>query len=215
MGGASGDPAKQFRLLGGQPVLVHSLDALAAAPEVSGLVVVVAEEEVEPVRQALAESPVAEWVRAVVSGGETRQASVTRGVEAVPESVEIVLVHDAARPFVRPEDVSSVVQAIRRHDAAALAVPVADTLRQSGGEFFGATVPRDQLWRMQTPQGAQRGILAGALARAEREGWAGTDEVGLLTRAGITVAVLEGDERNLKITRPADWALAEAIWAAR
>jgi 2-C-methyl-D-erythritol 4-phosphate cytidylyltransferase len=196
-------------------VLVHSLAALAGSPDVSGAVVVVASEEVESVRQSLAESPVAAFVRAVVAGGETRQASVTRGVEAVSEDVAVVLVHDAARPFVRPGEVTAVVRAMQRYEAAALAVPVADTLRRSGGDVFGETVPRDSLWRMQTPQGARRETLVAALARAEREGWAGTDEVGLLQRAGVEVALVEGDERNLKITRPADWALAKALWAAR
>lgn len=215
MGGDPGDPAKQFRTLGGQPVLVRSLEALAAAPEVGGAVVVVADEEVAHVREMLAASPVAAFVREVVAGGATRQASVARGVAAVPEEVEVVLVHDGVRPFVRPEDVSAVVRAIREHEAAALAVPVADTLRQSGGEMFGETVPREGLWRMQTPQGARRRLLVDALARAEREGWTGTDEVAVLQRGGHRVALVPGDERNLKLTRPADWALAEAIWAAR
>lgn len=215
MGGAAGDPAKQFRMLGGQPVLVRSLEALANAPEVHGTVVVVADHEVERVREDLAASPVAVFVREVVAGGATRQASVVRGVAAVPEGVDAVIVHDAVRPFVQSEDVSAVVRAIHEHGAAALAVPVADTLRQSRGQTFGETVPRDGLWRMQTPQGARLGILADALAKAERDGWAGTDEVAVLQRAGVEVALVPGDERNLKLTRPADWALAEALWAVR
>lgn len=215
MGGRPEDPAKQFRTLGGQPVVVRSLEALAAAPEVQGAVVVVAAHEVEPVRQRLAASPVAAFVRAVVAGGITRQASVARGVAAVPSSVPVVIVHDAVRPFVRPADVSAVVRAIAQHGAAALAVPVADTLRQSDGQTFGATVPREALWRMQTPQGARREVLANALAQADREGWAGTDEVAALQRSRTEVALVPGDERNLKVTRPADWALAEALWSVR
>ena len=154
MGGGPDAPAKQFRTLGGQPVLVRSLEALAAAPEVRGAVVVVAAHEVARVHQRLASSPAAAFVRAVVAGGDTRQASVARGVAAVPASVPVVIVHDAVRPFVRPADVSAVVRAVVEHGAAALAVPVADTLRQSDGKTFGATVPREALWRMQTPQGA-------------------------------------------------------------
>ncbi|HIL58119.1 MAG TPA: 2-C-methyl-D-erythritol 4-phosphate cytidylyltransferase, partial [Rhodothermales bacterium] len=149
MGGGPDAPAKQFRTLGGQPVLVRSLEALAAAPEVRGAVVVVAAHEVARVHQRLASSPAAAFVRAVVAGGDTRQASVARGVAAVPASVPVVIVHDAVRPFVRPADVSAVVRAVVEHGAAALAVPVADTLRQSDGKTFGATVPREALWRMQ------------------------------------------------------------------
>ena len=214
MGGAPDDLAKQFRSLGGKPVLVRTLEALASAPEIAGLVVVVAEAEVEAVRQRLErEVPLAEKLRAAVAGGATRQASVARGVAAVPEAVEVVLVHDAVRPFVTAERIGAVVAAIGASGAAALAVPVADTLRRGASGWFGATVEREGLWRMQTPQGARRELLASALAQAERERWTATDEVGVLQRAGVEVALVEGDERNLKLTRPADWSLAEALWA--
>lgn len=216
MGGEAGDPAKQFRELDDAPILVHTLRALASAPGVTGLVVVVGEEEVEPVRQRLSkDAPLADALKAVVAGGATRQASVARGVARVPDEVGIILVHDAVRPFVRAEDIEAVIQAVRASGAAALAVPVADTLRRGASGRFEATVDREGLWRMQTPQGSRREVLADALARAEREGWTATDEVGVLQRMGAAVALVEGDERNIKLTRPSDWLLAQALWAHR
>ena len=102
-------------------------------------------------------------------------------------------------------------QTVRLNGAAAAAVRVADTLRAGGdGPLFGATVPRDGLWAMQTPQGARRDWLLRAAANAA--GHVATDEVGLLQHAGHPVWIVEGDARNVKITRPSDWALAEALW---
>ncbi|MEL6615138.1 MAG: 2-C-methyl-D-erythritol 4-phosphate cytidylyltransferase [Bacteroidota bacterium] len=205
---------KQFRMLGGEPVLVRSLRVLASV--VDAVVVAVREVEVKAVRGMLSDvEDLRDAVHAVVAGGDSRQASVARGLDAVPKSAVIVLVHDAVRPFVTPEAVRAVAEAVREHGAAALAVPVADTLRAGRDGAFGETVDRSGLWRMQTPQGARRDLLADALARAQQEGLVATDEVGALTRAGVEVAIVDGDERNLKLTRPADWALAEAIWAQR
>ncbi len=216
MGGRGGDPAKQFRALGGAPVLVQTLRALASARGVTGIVVVVAESEVDAVRKRLeGDPPLAGVLQGVVAGGATRQASVARGVTAVPESVGLVLVHDAVRPFVTIDRIEAVLAQAHASGAAALAVPVADTLRRGARGQFGETVDRDSLWRMQTPQGARRDILVDALAQAERDGWAATDEVGVLQRAGVPVALVEGDERNIKLTRPSDWLLAEALWAQR
>lgn len=225
MGGGPGAPAKQFRSLGGAPVLVRTLHALA--PEASGgIVVAVGEHEVEGV-QALLSEPLSA-VRVVV-GGASRQASVARGVAATPEAAGVVLVHDAVRPFVTREAVRAVTAAVRETGAAALAVPVADTLRRAAADTasgegpadssargrFAETVDRAGLWRMQTPQGARRDLLARALAQAAADGLDATDEVGALQHAGIPVALVPGDERNIKLTRPADWALAEALWAQR
>ncbi|HYE97163.1 MAG TPA: 2-C-methyl-D-erythritol 4-phosphate cytidylyltransferase [Rubricoccaceae bacterium] len=203
---------KQFRLLGGAPVLVRTLEAFAAHPAIDALVVPVPAAE-----QRAAEAMLSAYGLAahVVVGGATRQASVGEGLKAVPEGTGIVLVHDAARPFVVADRIAAVVAAVRAHGAAALAVPVADTLRRGRGETFGETVSREGLYAMQTPQGARLDWLRAAHAAAEADGITGTDEVELLQRAGYPVQVVEGDPRNLKLTRPTDWALAEALWERR
>lgn len=210
MGGRPGEPAKQFRPLGGASVLVQSLRALLRHPEVGPAVVVVPAGEEGATADRLREAGVE---ARVVTGGATRQASVGNGVRALPPSVDLVLVHDAVRPFVSAAVIDRVIEAARAGGAAAAAVRVADTLRQGGdGPLFGATVPREGLWAMQTPQGARRDWLERAHANAGRE--LATDEVGLLQYAGYPVRIVEGDARNLKLTQPSDWALAEMLWTA-
>jgi 2-C-methyl-D-erythritol 4-phosphate cytidylyltransferase len=203
-----GEP-KQQRLLGGAPLVVQTLRAFARHPAVGALVVVVPPFALDPFRWMLAQHGV---VAAVTPGGATRQDSVARGLAAVPEGTEHVLVHDAVRPFVAADRITAVVEAVRAAGAAALAVPVADTLRRVEGEAFGTVVEREGVWRMQTPQGARLDWLREAHAAAARDGFTGTDEVALLQRAGRRVRLVEGDARNLKLTHPADWALAEALW---
>ena len=206
-GSRMGGVPKQFRMLGNAPVLVQTLRAFM--PLGCTLVVPTSTAEVSVVDAMLR----AYGVEArVVAGGTTRQASVAAGLAAVPEGTEVVLVHDAVRPFIVADRIRAIVEAIRQHGAAALAVPVADTLRRGEDERFGATVDREGLWRMQTPQGARLDRFIQAHRQAEVDGFLGTDEVELLQRDGLPVALVEGDARNLKLTHPADWALAEALW---
>ena len=204
-----GGEAKQFRLLGDAPVLVQTLRAFARHPDAGPLVVAAPAGEIEATRAILAGHGVE---AAVVAGGATRQASVACGLAALPSSVETVLVHDAVRPFVSQDLIGRVAAAVRAHGAAAAAVPVSDTLRAALAGRFGGTVDRAALWAMQTPQGATRHLFEAAMAVAGGE--AATDEAGLLGLAGIPVHVVEGDARNVKVTTPTDWALAEALWPA-
>ena len=204
-----GAPSKQFRLLGGASVLVQTLRAFARHRAIGPAVVVAPAPDLEAVVDDLVR---ADLEAVVVEGGATRQASVANGVRAL-EGVGMVLVHDAVRPFIPQAVITSVLEAAATHGAAAAALPVADTLRQGGaGPLFGETVPRDGLWTMQTPQAARRDWLLRAHANAA--GHVATDEVGLLQRAGYPVRIVEGDARNVKITRPSDWAMATALWPA-
>lgn len=205
-----GGDTKQFRSLGGVPVFRQSLKAFQAHPEVSGIVLVVPEADVS----RCAEEVAAEGVpTAVVAGGATRQASVRNGVRGVPQETDLVLVHDAVRPFVAREIITRVIAATVEHGAAAPAIPVADTLRRIvPGSLFGTSLSRDGVFRMQTPQGARLDWLREALDRADREAVTLTDEVEVLQRAGHSVRLVEGDGRNFKITRSADWALAKQLW---
>lgn len=202
-----GGDRKQYRQLGDAPVLIQTLRAFSKHPEVGPLVVVVPEDaagETETQLEAVG------LVADVVAGGKTRQASVGNGLAALPPSVEWVLVHDAVRPFVSMALISRVIARVRAAGAAAPAVPVADTLRRGADGTFGETVSRDGVWAMQTPQAARRDLLEIAYARAT--GAVTTDDVDLLQRAGVEVALVEGDARNLKLTRPEDWEIALALW---
>jgi len=213
-----GGSRKQFRTLGDRPLLVQVLLQFERHPAVDRLVVAVPEDYVEEVSGRLrAEGLTA--LSAVVSGGDTRESSVRHALRAAPASVEIVLVHDAVRPFVQQQEIAAVVETTREHGAAALALPVADTLRHATDDAFGDTVPREELYRMQTPQGFRRAWLEdahrAAAAAAPGEGPAATDDVGLVQRTGRDVQLVRGRRRNFKITTPGDWQLAQDLWAGR
>lgn len=194
---------KQFLDLGGSTVVERATRALLACPGVSGAVVVLAPEEVSGPR-ARALGALA-GVRAVVPGGASRLASSLAGVEAA-QGAEVVLVHDAARPFVSEATVAAVLDGVRRHGAAVPVVPVRDTVkRENASGFVEATLDRGRLRLAQTPQGARRDLLLAALRRAVEEGAAVTDEAQAIERSGGRVAVVAGDPGNLKITTPEDW----------
>lgn len=206
-----GGERKQFRTLGGAPLLVQTLRVFGRHPGVGALVVAAPAEHVAAVEDDLRAAALDASVT-VTAGGASRQASVRAALEAAPETTEVVLVHDAVRAFVPPDGITAVIAAVRAHGAAALAVPVADTLRRGGSGCFEDTVPRAGLYRMQTPQGFRRAWLAEAHAKAAADGYAATDDVDLVQRLGHAVRIVEGDARNIKITTPADWALAQMLW---
>ena len=206
-----GGTPKQFRMLGERPLLVQVLLLFEHHPMVGHIVVAVPEAEVPAVTDRLRAEELGA-LTAVVSGGQHRQASVRHALRGIPDPVEVVLVHDAARPFVSAAQVQEVVQEVRTAGAAALAVPVADTLRRGADEQFGDTVPRDRLYRMQTPQGFRRDWIDKAHRRAADDGERATDDVALVQRCGYDVSIVAGHRRNFKITTPDDWTLAQRRW---
>lgn len=206
-----GSTRKQFRELGGAPLLVHTLRVFDAHPGVTSLFVSAPADRCDELSRELGAYGI-EKLAAVVVGGATRQRSVAAALAAVPRTVEIVLVHDAVRPFVSAHEIQAVIDAVARTGAAALALPVADTLRRAEGEVFGETVPREGFYRMQTPQGFKAGLLREAFRTAEQEGVDATDDVALVQRIGHPVHVVPGSARNFKITTPEDWALAEDLF---
>lgn len=199
---------KALRLLAGEPLLVHAVRRLAAAPSVHSIVVAAPVAELDAVRTLLA--PVAPVT--VVPGGAERQSSVAAALAAVPAGPEIILVHDAARALTPPALVESVAAAVRAgHDAVIPVLPVVDTIKQvdADGVVLG-TVDRTVLRAVQTPQGFRRAVLSAAHAAAAD---ALTDDAGLVERQGVPVYSVPGSEHALKITRPFDLALAEHLLA--
>ncbi len=208
------DLPKGFVRLAGRPLWVHAAEALAAAPEIERVVPVIPGGELQRFRTAVSEfGSVAELAEPVL-GGAARQDSVRAGLEALPAWAELVAVHDAARPLLRPEAVSRVLAAAQRYGAAILARPVGDTIKRVTGERIIETPARSECWAAQTPQVFRTEMLREALAKAAAEGFEGTDDAQLVERLGVTVHVVEGDPDNLKITRDEDLALAEA-WLER
>ncbi|MEU1605306.1 2-C-methyl-D-erythritol 4-phosphate cytidylyltransferase [Micromonospora matsumotoense] len=200
---------KALRLLGGEPLLVHAVRRIAAAPSVHTVVVAAPAAEVDAVRRLLA--PVAPVL--VVAGGAERQESVANALAAVPPGPGIVLVHDAARALTPSALVEAVAAAVRAgHRAVIPVLPVIDTIKEVDGDgVVLGTVDRSALRAVQTPQGFRREVLAAAHAAA---GDPLTDDAGLVEQQGVPVFCVPGSEYALKVTRPFDLTLAEHLLAA-
>lgn len=206
--------SKVFLPLAGRPLLAHTLGAFEAAGCVERVVVVVREEDVERCRRLAARYGLAK-VGAVVPGGAERQDSVARGLEAVGPGTDVVVVHDGARPLVSPALIAATVEAAARRGAALAAVPVKDTVKVVEDGRVTATPERRRLFAAQTPQAFRAGLLREAFARAAARGWRATDDAALVEACGHPVAVVPGEETNLKVTTPLDLRLAEAVLAGR
>ncbi|MFG2892132.1 2-C-methyl-D-erythritol 4-phosphate cytidylyltransferase [Streptomyces sp. NPDC048248] len=213
---------KALRALGGTPMLVHAVRAMAASRAVSLVVVVAPPDGALDVRHLLDEHAFGDRTDiVVVPGGETRQDSVRRGLAALPETIDVVLVHDAARPLVPVDTVDSVVAAVRAGAPAVVpALPLSDTVKQVDPQAPGAPEPvvgtpeRSLLRAVQTPQGFDLETLLKAHDTSV-EGEGATDDAGLVERLGAPVVVVPGHEEAFKVTRPLDLVLAEAVLARR
>lgn len=196
--------AKQFLPLGGIPILLWSVRALGGHPEVDDLVVVLPEE-----MTALPDWLAAEEKVRICAGGETRRQSAGAGVIATSPEARIIMIHDAARPFVSRAVVDRVLAATVRTGAALPVVPVVDTIKRTGSGLVVETLDRSSLARAQTPQGFEASLIRALHGGAAGSDASAPDDVTLCELEGHPVAVVEGDPWNLKITTPADLALAE------
>jgi 2-C-methyl-D-erythritol 4-phosphate cytidylyltransferase len=208
-----GGELKQLRWVAGRPMLLHSLQAFQARPDVAMVVCVL------PQRYAGDPPP---WIfqsdsdRLLISvGGRTRAESVANGLEDLPPQCRIVLIHDAARPLVTEGMIDRVIAEARRGHGAIAALPVTDTLKRVDADGrITATVPREGLWRAQTPQGFPRTMIERAHAEAKAAGThaTATDDAALCEALGLPVFVVQGSERALKVTDERDFARAEAAF---
>jgi len=209
--------SKQFMELDGVPILIHTLRKFAAAPLVDSIWIAMRKPEIESFQPTLAMAALGKPVH-LIEGGEHRQESVGNVLDALPaESGDLVLIHDAVRPFVSQETIAGVIDQVKRYGAAIAGVPAIDTIkrveRRPEGAVVEATIPREQIVQAQTPQGFRYGLLSPIFNEARAEGFQGTDEASLLERAGHPVHVVMGSARNFKITTPADLELAEFFLA--
>ncbi|HEY5656149.1 MAG TPA: 2-C-methyl-D-erythritol 4-phosphate cytidylyltransferase [Myxococcota bacterium] len=200
---------KAFVPLAGRALIAHALEALASTEEVEWVVPVIPADAHERFAGLVSQLRHREKLGAPVVGGAERQDSVAAGLDALPKDVVLVAVHDAARPLVRPADVSRVIAGAWRCGAAILAVPVRDTIKRVREGRVLETPPRAECWAAQTPQVFRVELLREAHAKAEAEGRLGTDCAQLVEALGIPVEVVEGDPGNLKITLPEDLERAE------
>ena len=211
-----GPVPKQFLALGGQPLIVHSLRVLQASPVIDAIILAVPKSEMDYCLSQIVTPHRFTKVTKVVPGGEERQDSVRHALEAVGDEAGIVLVHDAVRPFVTERMVDEVVKAARATGGAIIALPMKDTVKQVGANHvIERTIDRRPLWLAQTPQAFRRDWLLAAHRKAHGEGVHATDDAYLVEWAGHPVSVVEGSGENIKVTRPEDLVIGEAIWAAR
>jgi 2-C-methyl-D-erythritol 4-phosphate cytidylyltransferase len=198
--------------LAGQPILRWTLDVLEATPVIAQVLVAVPAEDVETWRREFAGCP---KVGAVVAGGAERQDSVRLALAAVPPEVEWIAVHDGVRPCITADLVERVVAEARVHGAAIAALPVHETVKRAADGWVTETVERNGLWAVQTPQVFRADLLREAHRRAAPDGVHGTDDAALVERLGAPVRLVIGLAGNVKITRPEDLPLAEALLARR
>lgn len=203
---------KQFATLGGKPLLTHCLSTFESSEFITSVVVVVPENKIPPSRELL-ESFGFEKITSVVAGGEKRHISVRNGFRATPPSSDMVLIHDAARPFVDNDTIKKVVDGCALTGACICAVPVTDTLKRTDGRdaLISETVSREKLWRAQTPQVFRREILAEIYSSPGAGDLGATDESALAEAMGIKVGMVAGSDLNMKITTAADLRMAELI----
>jgi 2-C-methyl-D-erythritol 4-phosphate cytidylyltransferase len=209
--------SKQFFEINGTPILVHTLRVFARNRQVNKIIVALRKPEMQQFRARLEQERIAEKVE-LVEGGEHRQDSVANALaslKAAPD--DIVLVHDAVRPFVDDEIIGNIVREAEKHGAVIAGLPATDTIKQvdrvAEGAIITSTIPRERVVQAQTPQGFRYELIKRAFDSATADGFTGTDEASLVERLGESVWVVMGSARNIKITTPADMELAEYFLA--
>jgi len=223
---AAGDSSRMGRIdgrrkplvrLGGLSVLEHAGAAFGAVAAVERIVVAAHREDLEEIRELVSASSALAKVTAVVEGGATRTDSVRLGVEAAGAGCELVAIHDAARPLIRPRTILAAIEVAGRRGAALVAIPATDTVKETvdGGGHAARTLDRSRLWFAQTPQVFRREELRRLLARAREEGFSPTDDAALYERYVGPIPLVRGEATNLKLTTREDLAVAEALLRAR
>ena len=209
-----GDTSKQFILIDGVPVIVRTLKAFEIAERIREVVIAARQEDI-PQMYALIQDYEITKVKQIITGGETRQESVFRAIAQVDENADFLAIHDGARPLIRPQEIDLAVSAAVEHGAAALGVPVKDTVKQVDADGKIVDTPeRSTLWAVQTPQVFSRALYLRAAEQAGEAAAQLTDDCQLIERTGAPVYLVRGAYANLKITTPEDVFAAEGILKA-
>jgi len=199
---------KVMAKLGGEPMIVRTIRTFQQCDAVSEIVIVTREDLILPITGLCKDMP---KVKAVVLGGKSRQESVRMGMNALSDKVKLAAIHDGARPLVTWQVIDRAIRAANTYGAAAPAIPVKDTIKVVEGRVVKHTPDRATLFAVQTPQVFDFDLLRGALAKAEADGASVTDDCSAVERMGMSVKIVEGDERNIKVTTPMDLKIAEML----
>jgi len=209
-----GETPKQFLELDGAPILLHTLRRLASCDAITEIILATRAEEVQRLQERCRQEKFRQPIR-VIKGGATRQESVAAALAHVNDDTELVVVHDAVRPFVTREQISRVIEEARKRGAAILGIPAMDTVKEvkrsslpQDVALITGTIPRERVVLAQTPQVFRTNLLKEAFAKAIADGVNASDEAGLVERMGHDVHAVHGTERNIKITKPSDMELA-------
>ena len=208
------DKPKQFLQLAGEPILIRTIKAFLDCPAIHCIALAVAADQHRQTDTLLNLhiSPEQREKIIVTEGGDTRQQSVKAGLDALPEDIELILVHDGARPLISSDLIEDCLLGAIEHGAVIAAIAVNDTIKQvDKNHTISKTVDRSHLYRAQTPQAARRHLLEQAYQHAAKDNFTGTDEASLLEHAGIPIAIVAGEEQNMKITRPGDLQIARSL----
>jgi 2-C-methyl-D-erythritol 4-phosphate cytidylyltransferase len=209
----AGTSRKQFMLLEGAPILIHTIRKFLRSPSVTEIVVALRAEDLDWARGLVHQEHPSRQVR-LVEGGDSRQQSVENALATLAEDTDLVAVHDAVRPFVDSELVEKVIAEAAEHGAAIVGIVPVDTVKRVHLNKIRATIPREHLVLAQTPQVFRFDLLKRAFEAARQDGFAGTDESSLVERLEqVEVSVVQGSDRNLKITKPTDMDLARLFLA--
>ena len=194
--------------LGGEPMILRTVRTFQNCDAIASIVIVTREDLIQPIAGLCRDM---KKVVAVVAGGGSRQESVHLGLNALPKGTKLAAVHDGARPLISWQIIDRVVRAANTYGAAAPAIPVKDTIKVVSGGLVKETPDRATLQAVQTPQVFDFDLLRGALKKAEEDKATVTDDCSAVERMGMSVKIVEGDERNLKVTTPMDLKIAEML----
>ncbi len=208
------DRNKPFETLGNRPVLVWALETFERMPEISEIIPVLKERDIDKGRELFRKFGLSK-VRRIAPGGKERQDSIYNGLHFISDTTAVVLVHDGVRPFVEPETVKRALRALDGCDGVVVGVQPKDTIKEVDGDRVARTLRRDALIAVQTPQIFRYGVLLSAYDRAMRESYAATDDAALVEWNGGHVRVVRGEYTNIKVTTPEDIMIAEALLQMR
>ncbi len=206
-----GAVAKQFRPLESKPILAWTIDKFEASEWIDSIIIVVADTDITYAREAVIDRFGFGKVTDVIAGGATRFDSILAGLKAVPDTADLVFIHDGVRPFVTVAEIEQVGRVAAAHDAAVLAVPQTETLKRVEGEFVISTIDRSKVWIAQTPQVFRYEAIISAYIQALEQDREFPDDASVCEAFGISVRVVEGSRTNMKITTPQDLEAARKL----
>ena len=199
---------KQYLEINNKPILLFTLESFQNHSEIDEIILVCPKSDINFIKENILEKSNFSKITSIVAGGDQRQDSVTNGLQSVSEQADIILVHDGVRPFISNEHISKIIETLKNEDAAVIAVPVKDTIKEVENGKVVQTPDRSKLWSIQTPQGMKADIFRTCYEKLKSAPFLGTDEAMIAEKFNYSVNIVEGSYTNIKITTPEDLQIA-------